>query len=460
MNCAIPSFVKDNLVIIGGVAAGLAAAMQARRRAPELNITVLEKTHDISYGACGIPYLISRKIPSLENLIVHSPDYFQEKHNIEIKLGCEALEIFPAKSALRINDNGAKTEIGYTNLVIATGAAAICPPIEGHDLDGIHVVRQLVHARKLLRDLEQNHTRKAVIVGAGYIGLELAEALHARGLRVTILESSNNIMRTVGGGLCDRVVDELKRNGVEIFFGERVAAFEGRNGRIVRVVTENNLVVEADIACVGVGIRANSELAKRARLETGTSGAIITDAYQCTSAANIYAAGDCCEVINRVSGKRVWFPLGQPAIKQGWVAGINASNVGLQEKYAGVVGTNIVKVFDLEVARTGLGVEEARENGFDVDVIEDEKYSRAGYYPDGSKIFTRLMFDRCGKLLGAQMTGREGVAQRIDVYAAALHASLKLEDIENFDLAYAPPFAPSIDPIQRAAHEAITKLES
>jgi NADPH-dependent 2,4-dienoyl-CoA reductase/sulfur reductase-like enzyme len=264
-------------------------------------------------------------------------------------------------------------------------------------------------------------------------------------------------MRTIDGALRDVVADELKRNGVEIIFGERVAAFEGRNGRISRVITANNLVIEKDVACVGVGVHANSELAKRARLEIGANGAIVTDAYQRTSTANIYAAGDCCEIINRVSGKRVWFPLGQPAIKQGWVAGTNACGVGTSEKYAGVVGTNIVKVFDLELARTGLGIDEAREYGFDVDVIENESYSRAGYYPNGTKILTRIIFDRRGKLLGAQMVGREGVAQRIDVYAAALHASLKIEDIENFDLAYAPPFAPTIDPIQRAAHDASKK---
>lgn len=451
MNCAIQILVKENLVIIGGVAAGLAAAMQARRRSPDINITVLEKSQDISYGACGIPYVISGMIPSLENLIVHSSDYFQEKHNIEIKLDCEALEIFPAKSAILVNNNGTKKEIGYTNLVIATGATAVCPPIDGNDLDGIHVLRHLTHARKLLTDLEQNSLRKAVIVGAGYIGLELAEALHARGLQVTIVEASDKVMRTIDGSLRDRVVDELKHHGVEIIFGERVAAFEGRTGRVSRVITSNNRAIEADIVCVSVGVHANSFLAKQAGLEIGTSGAIVTDAYQRTSIANIYAAGDCCEVINRVSGKRVWFPLGQPAVKQGWVAGVNASNVGSSEKYAGIVGTNIVKVFDLELARTGLGVDEARECGFDVETVENETYSRAGYYPNGSKIFTRLIYDRRGKLLGAQMTGRESAAKKIDVYAAALYASLKLDDIENFDLAYAPPFSPTIDPIQRAA---------
>jgi len=430
--------------------------MQARRRSPEINITVLEKTRDISYGACGIPYVISGAIPSLENLIVHSKEYFQEKHKIEIKLGCEAMEIFPAKSALTINDNSATKEIAYSNLVIATGAAAVCPNIEGRNLQGIHVLRHIVHGRKILADLENNRPRKAVIVGAGYISLELAEAFHARGLHVTIIEASDKVMRTIDGTLRDRVVDELNRHGVEIIFGEKVAAFEG-NGKVSHITTSNNRRIDADIVCVGVGVYANSDLAKRAGLEIGTSGAIVTDAYQRTSTANIFAAGDCCEVLNRVSGKRVWFPLGQPAVKQGWVAGANASGFGTSEKYAGIVGTNIVKVFDLELARTGLGFEEAQELGFDVDVIENETNSRAGYYPNGSKIFTRLIFDRRGKLLGAQMAGREGVAQRIDVYASALYASLKLGDVENLDLAYAPPFAPTIDPIQRASYYASMK---
>jgi NADPH-dependent 2,4-dienoyl-CoA reductase/sulfur reductase-like enzyme len=454
--------VKENLLIIGGVAAGLAAAMQARRCSPkELNITVLEKTRDISYGACGIPYLISGVISSFENLLVHAPEYFREKHKIDVRLDCEALEIMPAKSVVRVNNDGELCELRYDNLVIATGAAALCPNLPGNDLNGIHVLRHLQHGRKLLTDMVQTQPRKVVIVGAGYIGLELAEAFRARGLQVAIVEATDKVMRSIDGRLRDRVVDELKRHGVEIIFGEKVVAFEGRSGRISRIITETNRAIETDIACVGVGVRANSELARQAGLEIGArSGAIVTDPHQRTNVANIFAAGDCCEVINRVSGKRVWFPLGQPAVKQGWVAGANAAGVGPEEKYAGIVGTNVVKVFDLELARTGLGLEEARANGFDADVIESETASRAGYYPGSSKILTKLVFDRRGRLLGAQMVGREGVAQRIDVYASALYASLKVEDVEDFDLAYAPPFAPTIDPIQRATHEAVKKHRS
>jgi NADPH-dependent 2,4-dienoyl-CoA reductase/sulfur reductase-like enzyme len=207
---------------------------------------------------------------------------------------------------------------------------------------------------------------------------------------------------------------------------------------------------QAQLVIIGVGVRPAVELAKAAGLEIGTSGAIAVDAAQRTSAGNIFAAGDCCETLHLVSGRRVWLPLAQPAVRQGWTAGANAAGAIPQARFAGVVGTNAVKVFGLEVARTGLSVEEARAENFDASILEDETASRAGYYPGGTNILTRIVHDKGGRLLGAQMVGREGVAQRIDVYAAALHANLKLEDLNRLDLAYAPPFAPTIDPILRA----------
>jgi NADPH-dependent 2,4-dienoyl-CoA reductase/sulfur reductase-like enzyme len=212
------------------------------------------------------------------------------------------------------------------------------------------------------------------------------------------------------------------------------------------------------VVSVGVGVRPEVALAVAAGIEVGESGAVVTDERQRTSAPGVYAAGDCCEVLHRVSGRRVWHPLGQPAVRQGWVAGANAAGDSSAEaRYAGVVGTNVVKVFGLEAARTGLSLEEAREAGFDASETEGETHSRAGYYPGGSKIYTRLVTDARGRLLGAQMVGREGVAHRVNVYAAALHAGLRVEEVERLDLAYAPPFAPTIDPIIRAAHKARKK---
>ncbi|HEY1404228.1 MAG TPA: FAD-dependent oxidoreductase [Pyrinomonadaceae bacterium] len=441
---------KEQLLVIGGVAAGLAAAMQARRVAPSLRITVLEKTADISYGACGLPYVISGLIPTLERLVLHTPEYFCERHDIDVQLNTEALEILPARSVVRVSANGERRELEFDNLVLATGAAAVCPPLAGHDLAGVFVLRQLHDGRRLLQFIEETQPRTAVIVGAGYIGLEMAEAFRARGLDTTIVESSDMVMSTLGGVLRERVIDELRGRGVEVVLGERVNAFEGRGGQVARVITESGRAFEAQVVLIGVGVRPAAGIAKDAGLEIGESGAIATDVNQRTSAANIFAAGDCCETMHRVSGRRVWMPLAQPAVRQGWVAGANAAGRMPEARFAGVVGTNAVKVFDLEVARTGLSLEEARGAGFDASTSEDESSTRAGYYPGGAQILTRIVHDKSGRLLGAQMVGREGVAQRIDVYAAALHASLKIEELNQLDLAYAPPFAPTIDPIIRA----------
>lgn len=450
---------KEGLVIIGGVAAGLAAAMEARRSAPELPITVFERTGDISYGACGLPYVVAGLIPSPEELVLHTPEYFREHHSIEVRLNCEAVELLPSKSVVRVREREGEREVGYDSLLLATGAAAVCPPLPGHDLEGVFVLRHMRDGRRMLRYFDEARPRRGVVVGAGYIGLEMAEAFRARGLSTTLVEASDKVMNALSGSVRDTVADELRAGGVEVLFGERAGAFEGARGRVERVLTESGRVLEADVVSIGVGVRPEVALAVAAGLEVGESGALRTDERQRTSAPGVYAAGDCCEVLNIVSGRRVWHPLGQPAVRQGWVAGANAAgrDSSPEARYAGVVGTNAVKVFGLEVARTGLSLEEALEAGFDATEVESESHSRAGYYPGGSKIQTRVVVDARGRLLGAQLVGREGVAQRVNVFAAALHAGLKVDEVERLDLAYAPPFAPTIDPIIRAAHAARKK---
>ena len=448
---------KAGLVIVGGVAAGLAAAMEARRNSPDLPVTVFERTRDISYGACGLPYVVAGLIPAPDSLILHTPEYFRERHRIEVRTGCEAVELLPSKSVLRVREPSGVREVGYDTLVLATGAAAVCPPLPGHELEGVFVLRHMRDGRRMLRFFEEARPRAAVVVGAGYIGLEMAEAFRARGLRTTLVEASDTLMNALDGRARDTVADEMRARGVEVLFGERVEGFEGGAlGRVARVLTSSGRAIEADVVSVGVGVRPEVALAVAAGVEVGESGAVVTDERQRTSAPGVYAAGDCCEVLHRVSGRRVWHPLGQPAVRQGWVAGANAAggDSPVEARYTGVVGTTVAKVFGLEVARTGLSLGEALSAGFDAAEAEDEATSRAGYYPGGSKILTRLVADARGRLLGAQMVGREGVAHRIDVYAAALHAGLRLEDVERLDLAYAPPFAPTVDPIIRAAHAA------
>lgn len=447
---------SEQLVVIGGVAAGLAAAMQARRAEPSLPITVLERSGDISYGACGMPYVISGLIPSLDDLTIHAPAFFAEKHSIKIKLNTEVTEIMPGRSMVSVNENGRRREFGYTKLVLATGAFAQCPPVPGHDLPGVFVLRHLGDARRIMEFVAARSPQRVVVVGAGYIGLELADAFRTRGCAVTLINATDRVMNTIDGALRDRVVDELGRHGVEVMLGEKVTEITGSSAGVAGVVTETGRTVAADLVCLGIGVHPQVELARVAGIELGRSGAIVTDERQRTNLSNVYAAGDCCEILHRVSGHRVWFPLGQPAVRQGWVAGDNAS--GRDATYAGVVGTNVVKVFALEVARTGLSLGEAQAAGFDATMVDDQSASRAGYYPGGSEIRTHLVTDRrTGRLLGAQMAGREGVAHRIDVFAAALHLNLKVDQIAEFDLAYAPPFAATVDPILRAAHKA-TKL--
>jgi NADPH-dependent 2,4-dienoyl-CoA reductase/sulfur reductase-like enzyme len=449
---------ENRLIIVGGVAAGLAAAMEARRASKEISVTVLERTGDISYGACGLPYVVGGLIDSPARLVLHTPEYFRERHDIEVRLRAEALEILPAKSVVRVLEEGEEREVGYDALVLATGAAAVCPPLPGHELEGVFVLRHMRDGLRMLRFIEEARPRSAAVVGAGYIGLEMAEAFRARGLRTTLVESSDKLMTALGGRARDIAAEELRANGVEVLLGERAVAFEG-DGRVARVLTESGRAVEADIVSIGVGVTPEVALARGAGIEVGETGAISTDERQRTSAPGVYAAGDCCEVLNRVSGRKVWHPLGQPAVRQGWVAGANAArgDSSSEARYAGVVGTNAVKLFGLELARTGLSLEEATSAGFDAVETETDAHTRAGYYPGGSKIHTRLVADRSGRLLGAQLIGREGVAQRVNVYASALHAGLKVEDVERLDLVYAPPFAPTIDPITRAAHEARKK---
>lgn len=451
---------ENRLIIVGGVAAGLAAAMEARRASTEIRITVLERTGDISYGACGLPYVIGGLIDSPARLVIHTPEYFREQHDIDVRLHTEALEILPAKSVVRVSEGVEERELGYDALVLATGAAAVCPPLPGHELEGVFVLRHMRDGLRILHFIEEARPRSAVVVGAGYIGLEMAEAFRARGLRTTLVEASDKLMTALGGRARDIAAEELRANGVEVLFGERAAGFEsdGR-GRVARVLTESGRAIEADIVSIGVGVRPEVALARGAGVEIGETGAVSTDERQRTSATGVYAAGDCCEVINRVSGRKVWHPLGQPAVRQGWVAGANAAreDSSAEARYAGVVGTNAVKLFGLELARTGLSLDEAVEAGFDAEETESDSHTRAGYYPGGSKIHTRLVADRRGRLLGAQLVGREGVAQRANVYAAALHAGLKVEDLERLDMVYAPPFAPTVDPIIRAAHKASKK---
>jgi NADPH-dependent 2,4-dienoyl-CoA reductase/sulfur reductase-like enzyme len=450
----------ERLVVIGGVAAGMSAASRARRLNPKIEIMVFEKSGFVSYGSCGLPYFVSDVIKAPENLVVYDAKFFKEKRNIDVYLHHEVLKIFPAKRSVLVKDleKDKEFEVGYDKLVIATGARAVKPNIKGIDLNGIFTIRFLEDGIAIKNFIRENSPKKALIIGAGYIGMEMAEALVSLGIDVTIVEVMPNILGSMDDEINEVVEAELQKNGVKLLKSTSVVEFVG-DGFVRKAILNNGSSLDVDLVIVGAGIKPNSEIARDAGIEIGRSGAIAVNQRMETNIPGVFAAGDCAEAFHLVLGRPVYIPLGTTANKQGKVAGENA--VGGNAIFKGIVGTAVFKVFELEVARTGISEKQAKEEGIDYVSTVIEHSSRAHYYPGGSKIRVKLIAERkTGRLLGAEMVGRDGVAKRIDVFATALHARMSIDEIAGLDLSYAPPFAPVWDPILIAANDIEKKLKS
>lgn len=443
----------EHLVVVGGVAGGMTAAVWARRQSPNMRITVVERGEDVSYSECGIPYVFSGEVESLDKLIRYRPDELRAKHDIETLTGWNAEELNASAQSIEIRNlrSGERKKIYFDYLVIATGARPTTPNIEGVNLNGVFTLRHMHEARSIQSYLKSASPQKAVVVGAGFLGLEMAEALRRRGLSVTMLEKSSSILRSFTGDLKTRLESELNAKGVELRYNDEIRLVEGRD-RVERVVASSG-AVDADILIFGTGVTPNVAMAKAAGIRLGATGAIAVKNTQQTNYPSIYAAGDCCEAFHLVSERPAFIPLGTTANKQGRVAGINSA--GGRAEFKGVVGTMVVKVFDMEAASAGLNAEEAAAAGFSPKIIQSRSISRAGYYPGAQPIDLEIVYDeRTGRLLGTRMAGREGVAKRIDVAATALYARMKIEDLLQLDLGYAPPFAPVWDPILYAVRKA------
>jgi NADPH-dependent 2,4-dienoyl-CoA reductase/sulfur reductase-like enzyme len=410
------------LVVIGGEAAGLSAAARARRLDPSLAITVLEKGGEISYGACGLPFLVDGRARSAEQLRVYSPEYFRKERNIEIRTNTGALAIAHARREVQIEGGG---RVPYDRLVIATGARAAAGGIALHTLEDGERMKRLIDERK---------PRRALIIGAGYIGLELADALRRLGMRVTVVEESPYVLNREDEALAALVKAHLDRFGVELLLNTRSG---GEN--------TGDLVISA------TGLRPNVELAAEAGIELGRTGAIrVTDRME-TNIPGIYAAGDCAETVHLVSGRPAWIPLGTTANKMGRVAGANAA--GRRERFPGVVGTSIVGVCGLAIGLCGLSSPEARRAGFQPVSARVTAGGKARYL-GGRPIHLELIADRgTSRLLGGTAAGEDGVHAAINTIATALHAAMRLEDVEHLDLAYAPPFGAVWDPVLVAAQQ-------
>jgi NADPH-dependent 2,4-dienoyl-CoA reductase/sulfur reductase-like enzyme len=450
----------ERLVVIGGVAAGMSAASRARRLNPKIEIMVFEKSGFVSYGSCGLPYFVSDVIKAPEHLVVYDAKFFKEKRNIDVYLHHEVLKIFPAKRSVLVKDleKDKEFEVGYDKLVIATGARAVKPNIKGIDLNGIFTIRFLEDGIAIKNFIRENSPKKALIIGAGYIGMEMAEALVSLGIDVTIVEVMPNILGSMDDEINEVVEAELQKNGVKLLKSTSVVEFVG-DGFVRKAILNNGSSLDVDLVIVGAGIKPNSEIARDAGIEIGRSGAIAVNQRMETNIPGVFAAGDCAEAFHLVLGRPVYIPLGTTANKQGKVAGENA--VGGNAIFKGIVGTAVFKVFELEVARTGISEKQAKEEGIDYVSTVIEHSSRAHYYPGGSKIRVKLIAERkTGRLLGAEMVGRNGVAKRIDVFATALHARMSIDEIAGLDLSYAPPFAPVWDPILIAANDIEKKLKN
>ena len=440
------------LIIIGGVAAGMSAAARAKRRNKNLQITVYEKSGYVSYGACGLPYFIQGEIPNIESLIIRTPEQFAQQ-GIKALVHHEVIDINAKAHTVTVKNlkTGETFQDQWDELLITTGAQATRPPIPGLDLPGIFTLRTVEDGLAIKEWIEKKHPWQAVVVGGGYIGLEMAEALAANGMYVDVVEMLPQVLPYIDADMAALVQDELTRHGVTVHLNSPVRAFQG-DGKVEQVLAGDN-ILSADLVLFSIGAKPNIPLAKKAGVAIGETGAIAVDRQQRTNVPHIWAAGDVAEAWHHVLQKPAYIPLGTTANKQGRVAGTNIA--GGNATFAGVVGTAVVKVFDLTIARTGLSEREAQEAGFNAASVTIKAPARAHYMPTHPPIHVKLTFERDSKkLLGGQMIGVEGVAKRIDVIAAALFAGWTVHDLAKLDLSYAPPFAPVWDPILVAANVA------
>lgn len=435
------------LVVVGGDAAGMSAASQARRRRPDLDIVALERGGWTSYSACGIPFVVGGEVASVDDLVVRRPREFRERYRIDARVRHEAVALDLDRRTVEVVDHGhGRTyRLGFDLLHLATGARPNRPDLPGADLPHVHGVQTLDDATALLDRVADDGPAQVVVVGGGYIGLEMAEAFARRGCpAVTVVERAPEVMGTLDPDMGALVGAALRGAGIEVRTGVGVTAITPASV----ATTDGDL--PASLVVLGLGVAPETTLAEGAGLELGVAGSVVVDAAQRTSAEGVWAAGDCCQSFHRVSRRPTHIPLGTHANKQGRVAGINIG--GGYATFPGVVGTAVTRICATEVARTGLSSAEAEAAGLAFEVATVTSSTRAGYYPGAGEMVVKLLAERrTGRLLGGQLVGREGAAKRVDVVATALSAGLTAEELVGLDLGYAPPFSPVWDPVQVAA---------
>ena len=437
-------------VIIGGVAAGASAAARLRRLKEDEEIILLERGEYISYANCGLPYHVGNVIQNRENLLVTKKQVMQNRFKIDVRENSEALSIDRTNKLITIRKaDGEEYQESYDNLVIATGSSPIRPRIEGVDSDKVKTLWTVPDTDKIKAYITENEVKSVVVVGGGFIGLEMAENLHALGLKVTIVEAANQVMAPIDYEMALLLNENIRANGVDLILGDGVANFEDQTNEVI-VNLASGKSVTADLVILSIGVRPNSDLAKEAGLELNQRGGIVVDDNMRTSDPFIYAAGDVVEVTDFIFGDKTMVPLAGPANKQGRIVADNIA--GISSTYKGTQGSSVVKVFDLTAAATGANEKALQKRGMvknkDYKTVIVTQNSHAGYYPGAKPMILKLVFSMDGsKIYGAQIVGKEGVDKRIDTLGTAIRFGASVYDLTDMELAYAPPYSSAKDPV-------------
>ena len=434
-------------VVIGGDAAGMSAAAQATRGAEPVDVVAFERGRYTSYAACGLPYLVGGLVPQPEGLVARTPEEHRAK-GVDVHTEHEVVSIDTAGRTVTVRDLAAGRERTeeYDHLLVATGAVPIRPDWPGIDAPGVFGLHSIPEATAILDAVRSRGPRRAVVVGAGYIGLEIAEAFGLLGLEVTVLERLDQPMATLDADMAARVADGMRELGIDLRLGTSVEGIVTGPAGWVRAVATDRGEVPADLVVLGLGVRPGSALAAAAGIPVGPTGGIVTDPRMATPVDGVWAAGDCAQSLHRVSGRPAAIALGTHANKQGQVVGTNVS--GGHARFPGYIGTAVTKVGPVEVGRTGLTEREALEAGFDPVSETIESSARAHYYPGGEALAVKVVAERHGgRMLGAQIVGGAEAAKRIDALAVGVWNEMTVEEFTQLDLGYAPPFAPVWDPI-------------
>lgn len=441
----------ERLVVVGGDAAAMTAASQARRARGDLEIIALEKGRYVSYAACGIPYYVGGLVESHESLLVRTPEQFKQKQNIDVRIGHEAIALRPAeaKVVVRALADGREYEEPYDQLLLAVGASSVRLELPGVDASGIYYMASIDDARAVRAVLERDRPKRAVIVGGGFVGMEMAEALRRWDVDVSIVGRAPQLMRNVDPDMGELVSGGLAKLGVHLYLGEAATAFEQTSGRVSAVVTQER-TLPADMVILATGVRPNAGLATAAGIDIGPTGAIRVDDHLRTSAERVWAAGDCAETLQLVTGEPYWISSATVASKQGRVAGANIT--GGDATFAGTLGTAIVRAGSIEISRTGLQETELAGRNLRFATEKVDFITKPGYCPASEPMTVKLIAEvGSGRLLGGQIVGGAGAGMRINVVVTALQAGMTVDELEELDLAYSPPFSAVWDPLLLAA---------